>query len=284
MKINIAIIIFFIFIIFIILLKIIFGHNYADLFVNFNKIKNMEQQILNDDIKYFNRFYKSKKMESLINNNKINSVYYKKNKILFITYDNRENNEYISLHNININNYAKKFGYEYKYFNYCDKNVYWCKIYLVLTELLTNNYDYVVWLDSDTFIKKSNIDIGNIFNMFSSDIFVGLDNNTNYGLINAGIFAISNTKVGKHFLYDCINNTNTKCFNNDGTLGGVWAASCYEQGIMNILIDDKYFLYTTVLPNEIFFNYNICSNNVFLMHLYASTPESRVSCFKSKNI
>lgn len=280
MKINIVIIILVIFVIFLILSNMTLGYDY----VNFNKIKDMDLQIFDSDVKYFNKFYKSKKMVTLINNNKLDLIVpNKKNKILFITYDNRENNEYLLIHNTNINDYVKKYGYEYKYLNQCDKNVYWCKIYLVLTELSTNKYDYVIWLDSDTFIKNFNIDIGQIFNMFSSDIFVGLDNNTNYGLVNAGIFAISNTKVGKQFLSDCVSGVNSKCFNIDGTLGGIWAASCYEQGIMNILIHDKYFSYTTVLPNDIIFNYNICSDNVFLMHLYASTPESRVSCFSSKN-
>jgi hypothetical protein len=150
-----------------------------------------------------------------------------------------------------------------------------------LDALKTNNYDYVVWLDSDTVIKNFNIDIGDIFNMFSSDIFVGSDNNLKYGLINAGVFAISNSDIGKNFLSECIQYINQDCFNSDGTLKGKWAGTCYEQGIMNILIHDKYYLYTTVLSNKIIFNYNVCSSNVFIMHLYASTPESRVSCFQS---
>ena len=222
-------------------------------------------------------------MDSLINNNRLSSINKKKNKILFITYDNRENQEYVLIHNSVINNYVKKFGYEYKYLSYCDKNVYWCKIHLVLEALKTNNYDYVVWLDSDTVIKNFYIDIGDIFNMFSSDIFIGLDNNTKYGLINAGVFAISNSKIGINFLSECIEYINQDCFNNDGTLKGKWAGTCYEQGIMNILINDKYYSNTTVLTNKVIFNYNVCSDDVFIMHLYASTPDSRVSCFQSNS-
>ena len=51
-------------------------------------------------------------------------------------------------------------------------------------------------------------------------------------------FIIKNTKIGINFLEDCIKEINYKCINKtDGSLKGNWAASCYEQGIMNILID-----------------------------------------------
>lgn len=155
---------------------------------------------------------------------------------------------------------------------------------MVLEALETNKYNYVVWLDSDTIIKNFNIDIGDIFNLFSSDIFVGSDNHSKYGIINAGVFAIANTEIGTTFLFDCINSINIDCANSDGTLKGKWAASCYEQGVMNILIHDKYYLNTTVLTNHIIFNYSVCSDDVFIMHLYGSTPESRVKCFKSLKI
>lgn len=265
-----------IFIVILIILKLIIDYN-------IESFKEINLKIIDEDLKYFNKFYNSKKMNSLINNNKLNSMNIKKNKILFITYDNRESQDYVSIHNSNINEYVKKFNYEYNFLNYCEKNVYWCKIHLVLDALNTNKYDYVVWLDSDTIIKNFNIDIGDILNMFTSDIFVGLDNNFKYGLINAGVFAITNSEIGKKFLFDCIQYINMDCFNNDGTLKGRWAGTCYEQGIMNILIHDKYFLYTTVLSNKVIFNYNTCSNDVFIMHLYASTSDSRVSCFQSNS-
>lgn len=264
-------------IIIIILTKLIIDYN-DDTFDNsdnnFAKLK-----VYNNDMNYFKKFYKSKKMYSLTNNNKLSEKKNKKNNILFITFDNRETNDYVMIHNSNIDDYVKKFGYEYKYLNYCDKNVYWCKIYLVLEALLTNKYDYVVWMDSDTVIKNFNIDIGDIFNMFSSDIFIGFDNHKKYGIINSGVFAISNSDIGINFLSECIDYVWDGCFNDNGTLKGRWAASCYEQGVMNILINDKYYPYTTVLTNKVIFNFDDCNDDVFIMHLYASSPEKRVACF-----
>ena len=52
---------------------------------------------------------------------------------------------------------------------------------------------------------------------------------------------------------------------------------------MNIMIVDKYSKYTTILNNDIIFNYNVCSDEVFIMHLYASPSTRRVKCFNSKN-
>ena len=73
-------------------------------------------------------------------------------------------------------------------------------------------------------------------------------------LTNAGVFAVKNSEIGKNFLVDCINSFNIKCKKPNGELKGTWAATCYEQGIMNILIADKYYKNTTVLTNDIIFN------------------------------
>lgn len=250
-----------------------------------NSKKKLEQmdsvgeQIKINDINYFNRFVSSNQtFTKLINNNILKIPIQKKNKILFITFDNRKA-DYIDIHNSNLQDYVNKYGYDYKFITECNYNVYWCKIQLVLEELLNNVYDYVIWLDSDTIIKNSDIDIGLVLNKYNSDIFVGSDNMTKYDLINAGIFVIKNTMTGIEFLQDCIGNVNKSCFNDNGTLKGVWAGTCYEQGQMNIMIADKYFKKTTVLPNDIFLNYSICTDNTFIMHLYASNDVKRKKCF-----
>jgi len=239
--------------------------------------------IFKEDYNYFEKFSEKNNIEKIINNNKLKKPLNKKNKILFITYDNRYQEEYVLIHNYNIKKYAEKYNYEYKYYNRCNENVYWCKIFMVLNFIKKNKYDYVVWLDSDTIIKNFDIDIGNIFNMFSSDIFIGSDNNKLFDITNSGVFAIKNSDIGIKFLNDCISHINKKCINDNGSLKGVWAGTCYEQGVMNILIADKYLNYTTLLTNNLIFNYNVCSDDVFIMHLYASSSDYRTRCFYSKN-
>ena len=232
-----------------------------------------------NDYTYFNKF-KNKVLTELTSNNKIFPKQMDLTKrILILTYDNRPNLSYIKIHNENMEEYAKKWGLTYKFVNKCKYNNYWCKIRMVLKELLSDKYDYVWWMDSDTYIFNMDISIQNILQSYSSDIFVGSDNNPKFDLINAGVFIISNSKIGKQFLVDCIKSFNSKCKKSNGDLKGAWAGTCYEQGIMNILIADKYYPYTTILTNNIIFNYNKCNQNVFIMHLYASSSKDRVKCF-----
>jgi hypothetical protein len=232
-----------------------------------------------DDKNYFDKFETDNQIfTKLINNNLTVEFDDKKNKILFITFDNRES-DYLTLHNKNLQNYVDKYNYDYNFLTSCEYNVYWCKIQFVLDALNTNKYDYVMWLDSDTIIRDDTIDIGNILNKYTSDIFVASDNIKKYDLINAGMFIIKNTNIGKDFLKDCIQNVNKKCFNDDGTLKGIWAASCYEQGQMNLLIADKYQKNTTVLTNDILLNYGLCLDGSFIIHLYASSDSKRKECF-----
>ena len=239
--------------------------------------------VLQNDKNYYIKFSRKQIISKLINNNRLKNPIKKKNNILFITYDNRNNEEYVLIHNDNISKYAEKYDYEYMYYNKCNDNVYWCKMFMVLDALKKNKYDYVMWLDSDTIIKDFSVDIGDIFNKFSSDIFIGSDNNLSLDITNAGVFAVKNSPIGIKFLTECIEYVSDKCIRKDGSLRGIWAGTCYEQGVINILIAEKYQENTTILTNDIIFNYNVCSDDVFIMHLYASSPHYRVRCFNSKN-
>jgi len=238
--------------------------------------------IIKNDIEYLNKFRisdENKPILNLLNNNLLKNPNINKNKILIFTYDNRPDLEYIKMHNINVSKYALKWGYEYKFIDKCSYNNYWCKIYMALEFLNTNKYDYVMWLDSDSVIKNNRISIDEIVNSFNSDIYLSYDNNINSDITNAGIFIIKNSIIGKNYLQDCINNIHDGCHNNDNSLKGDWAASCYEQGIMNFLAVDKYSKYTTLISNALFFNFYECRDDVFIMHLYASSPEKRKACF-----
>lgn len=250
-------------------------------FDNLNPNDNIYNTIIYNDNKYFEKFKTANKIfTNLIDNNKRIEPINVKNKILFVTFDNRSK-DYIDVHNNNLIKYVKKWNHNYKFFNSCKYNVYWCKIKIVLNELINGNYDYVIWMDSDTSIKKHNIDINDVINLYDSDIIIGSDNITKYDLVNAGVFIIKNTKIGKNFLQDCINNVYNGCFNIDGTLKGMWAATCYEQGQMNLLIAEKYFKNTTVIPNKFIYNFGHCDSDAFIMHLYRGSDEARKNCLSS---
>lgn len=232
------------------------------LFSNENFDANLSQY----DKNYFELLKNEKITSKLINKNLLLKPIDKKNKILIITFDDRPNITYIKNHNENFKNYADKYGYEYKYEHVYNQNLntnpYWYKIYLVKYYLDTNLYDYVMWVDSDTMILDDSIDLNLYLNSYSSDLFL-CDDNQLIEKINAGIFIIKNSKIGKQYLNDCINNFCVDCIKQgEKKLKGRWAATCYEQGIMNLILIKDYMDVSTVFS----INMVLCTNNIYLIH------------------
>lgn len=251
---------------------------------NFSELseRNIDDIIRNDDINML-KMYSKIKFTDLNNNNKKNNIgeeEQKKYKIAFLTFENRKE-EYIDLHNKNMKKYCDKYGYDYIHIseNTTGISPYWYKVFLV-KDLFEKNYDYVFWLDSDTAIMNFNIDLGeDILDKYDSDIFVGSDN-IKYDVVNAGLFIIRNSEIGKKFIDDWIDAYKPYCEKGNGSLRGRWALSCYEQGHLNRLIYEKYSKYTSFLDQSLFQNTNSCFDNVFVMHYYGGDKKKRAECFR----
>jgi hypothetical protein len=237
------------------------------------------------DAKYAAKVQWHKLFSSLLNNNLLDNPSGKTNKIAIVTFENRKIDEYIDIHNNNVSAYCKKWNYDYLFYDKCEYNVYWCKMHFVLDALKSGKYDYVLWMDSDTIIKNKNISLDLIVNKYSSDIFVSSDGGM--AAFCAGVFIIKNSPIGISYIEDCINSQPKNCaIESENKLKGIWAGMCYEQGIMNTLIIDKYFKYTTCLPSHIIYNgrisetNKICDVDTFILHLYISEGKLRSDCFK----
>lgn len=230
------------------------------------------------------KLYKKANMSELVNNNRTDEYTNIPYKIAFVTFEDRKD-DYIDLHNKNVEKYCKKWSYDYIFTetNKTGISPYWYKLHLVQNALLTDEYDYVFWLDSDVIINKHDISLGeDILKKYASDIFVASDN-IKHDVCNSGLFVIKNSEVGRRFMKDWINSFNDFCYKKDNkSMRGKWAMSCYEQGNMNKLIMEKYGPYTTVLENNIFMNGKICRDDVFIMHQYASSSDERYKCFLNK--
>jgi hypothetical protein len=227
--------------------------------------ENFDASLTQYDKNYFELLKNEKITSKLINKNNLSKPINKKNKILIITFDDRPNVTYIKKHNENFKNYADKHGYEYKYEHLYNQNLntnpYWYKIYLVKYYLDTNLYDYVMWVDSDTIILDNSVDLNSYLNSYSSDLFF-CDDNQLIEKINAGIFVVKNSKIGKQYLNDCINNFCVDCIKEgDKKLKGRWAATCYEQGIMNLILIKDYMNVSTIFS----INMVLCTNNLYLI-------------------
>ncbi len=253
-------------------------------FLNENTEKEFNQNLSQYNRDYFELLKQEKIVDKLLDNNKLTRPIQKKNKILIITFDDRPQVTYIKLHNKSFQNYCELNNIEYKYESVYNKNLnnnpYWYKIYLTKFYLDTNDYDYVMWVDSDTMIMNNSVDLNKLLNSYSSDLFL-CDDNQIIQKINAGIFIIKNSKIGRQYLTDCINNFCNKCIKpGENKLKGTWASTCYEQGIMNIVLIKNYIKYTTILP----LNIVLCSNraeyfkllkNIFIIHYYDTKTDDR---------
>ncbi len=216
------------------------------------------------------------------------SADYKNIKVLIISFDNRTELKYLDFHNNNITKYCEKWtnvDYEFtnEFINKCKKNVYWYKLYLMQEKLKTSNHDYIMWMDTDALIVKENISIQEILSSYSSDIFISHDtwiNDKKNTTLCSGVFIIKNSEVGKEFINECIKiHENSNCIKKNGKLHGIWANTCYEQGIMNYMIYEKYKKNTTVLNPKIIRNTFYCNKDSFILHKYGSKPDDIFNCF-----
>jgi hypothetical protein len=212
------------------------------------------------------------------------NVNYKSNKILIFSSDNRQA-DYIDYHNANLEEYSQKYGYNYIFH---DKNienvpVYWSKLIYMKMHLESNKYDYVMWLDTDANIINDNIRLNDVINKCTvgkDNIIIGKDYE-NLSTYCAGVFIIKNSKIGRKFINQCIDELKTDCvFNGKYDTGKIWAGLCYEQGRMNKLIRFQYLIYTTIVSDNIFRNTYMCNKkNVFILHKYGG-KDMLYSCFE----
>lgn len=245
------------------------------------------------DIMYiFNIEYKYK-----LKKNDFNFIYKKEDfehiKILIISFDDRINIPYFEIHKKIFIDYSNKWNnIDYEFINNCDKNVYWCKLFIILEKIKLNKYDYIMWVDSDVIITDIDKSIQQILYHFDSDIFISYDNinsnkKNNNSHINSGIFIIKNSKIGINFLEECINNyNNSKCLDENNNLLGIYSNRCYEQGTMGNLIHKKYKDFTTILSSLIFNNTNNCTKKGLFLHHFkgdTKTNDDLYDCFMMIN-
>lgn len=185
--------------------------------------------------------------------------------------------DYLELHNVNLEKYCKLHDYTYLfkdiYNNELNLPIYWKKIQLVLELLNSDKYEYVMWMDSDTIICDMDIKLENILSEKDKSIFIGKNLITTLSKdYNAGVFIIKNDIIGKRFLNDCIDTylSRYECLDKGiYRLIGDWAGRCYEQGIMNELIKNKYKNNLYVVEEYLIMNNSSPLSTVFILHLFS---------------
>lgn len=164
-----------------------------------------------------------------------------------------------------IKDYCKKYDYDFRNdYEISERPPTWWKITLLL-KCLKEDYDWIVWLDSDLFIMNPEISIETLIERYSDkkDIIVGLENELNSGF-NCGVIFIKNTDWCRSFLQTVYNDNN---HNNPSQ----------EQGIMNEFYNinwQKAQEHINLLPWYVRHNINAFPNDFcsgdFVLHLLAS--------------
>lgn len=210
--------------------------------------------------------------------------YKKRHNICIVTLETRNLN-ITDIHNNNVKNYALKHGYTYiflKDYKDIDKDlelpVYWKKIQIVKT--LLPQYEYVLWMDSDSIFAHPEIRIeAMIHKCPEKSIFIAKDfPNKQQNVFCAGVFLVKNDKDGLGFLEDClydyINNPKCKEDNKYG-LHGLYAGECYEQGVMNKLLTEKYKYRFCHLSPEYIINSGYPAFGSFIAHIWDSDSNKK---------
>lgn len=228
-------------------------------------------------IKYTFEMNELKCMNRCMNKKLMSQEKYNSKKIAIVTLETRES-EMLNIHNKNVNEYCKLHNYTYifrsSYQNKLNLPIYWKKLQLIKDVLETKKYEYVVWMDSDTLFIDKSIPLDMILG--ESSIYMGKDRNTDFNL-NAGVFCIKNNKIGLTFLRECINVylNREKCKDEKGNyaLNGEWSKDCYEQGVMNELIVEKYLEHFSLFDEYMVLNTNAPNTKCFILHLFGGTEK-----------
>jgi len=213
---------------------------------------------------------------------KIKKEVYKPKSILLTTLETRDI-PILKPHNDTVNYYAKKHGYKYifknNYENELNLPIYWKKLQL-LKELMENykTVDYFIWLDSDSIITHPEIPIEYLLERGETkSIFIGKDYPCReFDPYCAGVFIIKNNSIGYQFITDCITTylSRSKCIdNNKYVLKGNYAGECYEQGIMNELLNTSYHKHLYEIETFFVMNTVYPAYGTVILHLYDSNKK-----------
>jgi precorrin-6B methylase 2 len=158
--------------------------------------------------------------------------------------------------------YCNKFGFEYDLVQECPhNNPWWYKIEHV-RELLDRDYDCVILLDSDIFIRDTSPSILEIISVNDKFIFVanGISNR-----INSGVIILKNHEKVRTFFDQLISDKNNKIDSKDPDFvtsfgeNGHIIKHCKNSSIVQI-IDSKWNNNRSIQTDDCFRHY--CSNRV----------------------
>lgn len=217
----------------------------------------------------------------------INDTSFKqKQKILILSTDDRDNLEYINYHKKSLTNYSNKHGYTFLFEKPCTNlPVYFCKFQRILDLMNTSNYDYYIWIDSDTIVNKKFVEYP-LENMLET---VGLDTDLITGNFSSipgilkfligSFYVFKNNEQTKKLLQRCIDYIDWSKWENLKYGNCNYGGYCYEEAALYYSIN-KHIKHRRITGNFIS-NNPWCAPDYFIMHILGKKDINK--CYKDNS-
>jgi hypothetical protein len=242
------------------------------------------------EIKYFIELMNFNPKSKIIDIN--NNTFKKKLKILILSTDNR-NTEYIQLHKKSYEDYSKNHNYTFLFEQPCNNlPIYYCKYQRILQLMEEySNYDYFLWVDSDTIVNKKYISfpLENMIEQIGSDIdFIYTEFNLFKGILPSeitqkifkafigGFYMFKNNQSVKNLLKNCIDYIDYSLWKNNYKGDCAYGGVCYEEAAIFYNIRDNTEINSTRLMGNFLYNGSKCYDEYFIIHDLTKS----VNCFK----
>ena len=193
-----------------------------------------------------------------------------KQKILILSTDDR-NERYIQLHRKSLQKYCDHHGYTFLFTKPCtDLPVYFCKFKQILELMNKGEYDYYIWIDSDTIVNRNFIQ----FPLEAMLETVGLETDVitgNFPIHNilkyliGSFYVFKNNSQTKALLQRCINDIDPSKWNNPKKGECNYGGYCYEEASLYRCIDDT--IKHRRIIGQFISNHPWCAPNYFIMHI-----------------
>ena len=220
-----------------------------------------------------------------------NKVFKKKQNILILSTDDRVDLEYLTYHKRSLTDYSKKHGYTFLFEKPCTNlPVYFCKFQRILNLMNSSNFDYYIWIDSDTIVNKKFVDYP-LENMLET---VGLDTDLITGNFSSipgilkfligSFYVFKNNIQTKKLLQRCIDYIDWSKWENLKEGKCNYGGYCYEEAalfysIKNANKNDK-IKHRRLLGNFIS-NNPWCAPDYFIMHILGKKDINK--CYKENS-